>query len=175
MCMCVCVCVTGSSLTRGCCSPQRTSTWSGSPRYALFTHTHTHSHRHTHTDTHRRTCRSIIRKRHPHSLTCRCLRPMAGCMHTGWLHGCQDQAKCVCVCVRVCVCVCVLCIQAGFTDVKIKRIGPQWYRGVRRHGLIMGCSVTGVKPKVCETGVKHVCVCDMQAAPRDHPESPCVG
>lgn len=35
--------------------------------------------------------------------------------------------------------------KAGFTDVKIKRIGPQWYRGVRRHGLIMGCSVTGVK------------------------------
>lgn len=38
--------------------------------------------------------------------------------------------------------------KAGFTDVKIKRIGPSWYRGVRRHGLIMGCSVTGVKPKV---------------------------
>lgn len=34
---------------------------------------------------------------------------------------------------------------AGFEDVKIKRIGPKWYRGVRRHGLIMGCSVTGVK------------------------------
>ena len=39
--------------------------------------------------------------------------------------------------------------KAGFTDVKIKRIGPKWYRGVRRHGLIMGCSVTGIKPKVC--------------------------
>lgn len=38
--------------------------------------------------------------------------------------------------------------KAGFTDVKITRIGPKWYRGVRRHGLIMGCSVTGVKPKV---------------------------
>ena len=37
---------------------------------------------------------------------------------------------------------------AGFEDVKITRIGPQWYRGVRRHGLIMGCSVTGRKPKV---------------------------
>lgn len=37
--------------------------------------------------------------------------------------------------------------KAGFTDIKIKRIGPSWYRGVRRHGLIMGCSVTGVKPK----------------------------
>ena len=35
--------------------------------------------------------------------------------------------------------------RAGFEDVKIKRIGPKWYRGVRRHGLIMGCSVTGVK------------------------------
>ena len=38
---------------------------------------------------------------------------------------------------------------AGFQDIKIKRIGPKWYRGVRRHGLIMGCSVTGIKPKVC--------------------------
>jgi MPBQ/MSBQ methyltransferase len=35
--------------------------------------------------------------------------------------------------------------KAGFKDVKLKRIGPKWYRGVRRHGLIMGCSVTGVK------------------------------
>jgi ubiquinone/menaquinone biosynthesis C-methylase UbiE len=38
---------------------------------------------------------------------------------------------------------------AGFEDVQIKRIAPTWYRGVRRHGLIMGCSVTGVKPQVC--------------------------
>ena len=37
---------------------------------------------------------------------------------------------------------------AGFSDVQIKRIGPKWYRGERKHGLIMGCSVTGVKPKV---------------------------
>lgn len=44
--------------------------------------------------------------------------------------------------------------KAGFTDVKIKRIGPKWYRGVRRHGLIMGCSVTGVKPKVCKMQVQ---------------------
>jgi MPBQ/MSBQ methyltransferase len=36
---------------------------------------------------------------------------------------------------------------AGFTDVQMTRIGPPWYRGVRRHGLIMGCSVTGVKPR----------------------------
>lgn len=36
--------------------------------------------------------------------------------------------------------------KAGFENVQIKRIGPKWYRGVRRHGLIMGCSVTGVKP-----------------------------
>lgn len=35
--------------------------------------------------------------------------------------------------------------QAGFEDVEVLRIGPSWYRGVRRHGLIMGCSVTGVK------------------------------
>ena len=37
---------------------------------------------------------------------------------------------------------------AGFEDVQIKRIGPKWYRGVRRHGLIMGCSVTGRKKRV---------------------------
>lgn len=36
--------------------------------------------------------------------------------------------------------------KAGFKDVQLKRIGPKWYRGVRRHGLIMGCCVTGVKP-----------------------------
>mmetsp|Transcript_20467 Transcript_20467/g.56542 ORF Transcript_20467/g.56542 Transcript_20467/m.56542 type:complete len:138 (-) Transcript_20467:91-504(-) len=35
--------------------------------------------------------------------------------------------------------------KAGFEDVSIKRIGPWWYHGVRRHGLIMGCSVTGRK------------------------------
>ena len=29
---------------------------------------------------------------------------------------------------------------------QLKRIGPKWYRGVRRHGLIMGCSVTARKP-----------------------------
>jgi MPBQ/MSBQ methyltransferase len=40
---------------------------------------------------------------------------------------------------------------AGFTDVEVKRIGPSWYRGVRRHGLIMGCSVTGTKPKAGDT------------------------
>ncbi|KAF4351937.1 hypothetical protein F8388_002299 [Cannabis sativa] len=33
----------------------------------------------------------------------------------------------------------------GFSNVKLKRICPKWCRGVRRHGLIMGCSVTGVK------------------------------
>jgi MPBQ/MSBQ methyltransferase len=32
--------------------------------------------------------------------------------------------------------------KAGFEDVQITRIGPWWYHGVRRHGLIMGCSVT---------------------------------
>lgn len=53
-----------------------------------------------------------------------------------------------------------LCLQwftkAGFADVKIKRIGPKWYRGVRRHGLIMGCSVTGVKSKVHPITQEHV-------------------
>ncbi len=46
---------------------------------------------------------------------------------------------------------------AGFQDVKIKRIGPKWYRGVRRHGLIMGCSVTGIKPKVGHTEATSRC------------------
>jgi MPBQ/MSBQ methyltransferase len=41
--------------------------------------------------------------------------------------------------------------QAGFEDVQIVRIGPKWYRGVRRHGLIMGCSVTGVKTAAGES------------------------
>ena len=44
--------------------------------------------------------------------------------------------------------------KAGFSDVKIKRIGPSWYRGVRRHGLIMGCSVTGVKPESGESPLR---------------------
>ena len=35
---------------------------------------------------------------------------------------------------------------AGFVDIELHRIGPKWYRGVRRHGLIMGCSVVGRKP-----------------------------
>ena len=42
---------------------------------------------------------------------------------------------------------------AGFQDVKIKRIGPSWYRGVRRHGLIMGCSVTGTKAQVLSSAL----------------------
>jgi MPBQ/MSBQ methyltransferase len=37
--------------------------------------------------------------------------------------------------------------KAGFKDVKLKRVGPKFMRGVRRHGLIIGCSVTGVKPE----------------------------
>jgi len=41
--------------------------------------------------------------------------------------------------------------QAGFEDVQIVRIGPKWYRGVRRHGLIMGCSVTGIKTAAGES------------------------
>ena len=45
---------------------------------------------------------------------------------------------------------------AGFEDVKITRIGPKWYRGVRRHGLIMGCSVTGRKSKVRLSDVAHI-------------------
>lgn len=50
--------------------------------------------------------------------------------------------------------------KAGFKDVKMTRIGPKWYRGVRRHGLIMGCSVTGVKPEVRTAGnyaLPHLC------------------
>lgn len=47
--------------------------------------------------------------------------------------------------------------KAGFKDVQLKRIGPKWYRGVRRHGLIMGCSVTGVKPASGDSPLKVVC------------------
>jgi MPBQ/MSBQ methyltransferase len=35
---------------------------------------------------------------------------------------------------------------AGFTDIKVSYIGPDAYRGVREHGLIMGLTVTGTKP-----------------------------
>ena len=38
--------------------------------------------------------------------------------------------------------------KAGFVDVNVTRIGPKWYNGERKWGLIMGCSVTGVKPTV---------------------------
>lgn len=41
--------------------------------------------------------------------------------------------------------------KAGFVDVSLKRIGPSYYRGVRRHGLIMGCSVTATKPQAGES------------------------
>ena len=64
--------------------------------------------------------------------------------------------------------------KAGFTDVRIKRIGPTWYRGVRRHGLIMGCSVTGVKPKVLAFPLHplHASSCSLEPAltrfPRVH-------
>jgi len=40
---------------------------------------------------------------------------------------------------------------AGFKDVQLKRIGPWWYHGVRRHGLIMGCSVTARKAAIGES------------------------
>ena len=57
---------------------------------------------------------------------------------------------------------------AGFEDVTIKRIGPKWYRGVRRHGLIMGCSVTGHKSKVqgLHLGQANllICICDLTDA-----------
>ncbi|XP_050220909.1 2-methyl-6-phytyl-1,4-hydroquinone methyltransferase, chloroplastic-like [Mercurialis annua] len=43
--------------------------------------------------------------------------------------------------------------KAGFTDIQLKPIGPKWYRGARHHGLIIGCSVTGVKP---ESGDSHL-------------------
>uniref|UniRef100_A0A453H0E8 MPBQ/MBSQ family SAM-binding methyltransferase profile domain-containing protein n=1 Tax=Aegilops tauschii subsp. strangulata TaxID=200361 RepID=A0A453H0E8_AEGTS len=35
--------------------------------------------------------------------------------------------------------------RAGFKDVELTRIGPKWYRGARRHGLVIGCCVTGIK------------------------------
>jgi MPBQ/MSBQ methyltransferase len=36
---------------------------------------------------------------------------------------------------------------AGFEDVTVSYIGPDAYRGVRQHGLIMGLTITGTKPK----------------------------
>ncbi|CAA7394882.1 unnamed protein product [Spirodela intermedia] len=34
---------------------------------------------------------------------------------------------------------------AGFEDIKVEIESPKWYRGTLRHGVIMGCWVTGVK------------------------------
>uniref|UniRef100_A0A7S1TL16 MPBQ/MBSQ family SAM-binding methyltransferase profile domain-containing protein n=1 Tax=Erythrolobus australicus TaxID=1077150 RepID=A0A7S1TL16_9RHOD len=36
--------------------------------------------------------------------------------------------------------------RAGFANIRIQRIGPEPYRGVRRHGLIMGVVVVADKP-----------------------------
>lgn len=59
--------------------------------------------------------------------------------------------------------------RAGFVDVKIKRIGPKWYRGVRRHGLIMGCSVTGVKPKAGESPLQLGAIAENSDKPNSNP------
>ena len=62
---------------------------------------------------------------------------------------------------------------AGFQDVKIKRIGPSWYRGVRRHGLIMGCSVTGVKAQVAPAQLYLQASCSLQHRRTKANGSPC--
>ena len=36
--------------------------------------------------------------------------------------------------------------KAGFTDIKIHQVTPEWYNGDRSHGLIMGCAIVGTKP-----------------------------
>lgn len=36
---------------------------------------------------------------------------------------------------------------AGFEDITVSYIGPEAYKGVRQHGLIMGLTITGTKPK----------------------------
>lgn len=58
---------------------------------------------------------------------------------------------------------------AGFSDVKLHRIGPSWYRGVRRHGLIMGCSVTGVKKKAGQSPLDLGPKVEDLAAPKANP------
>ncbi|CAL5356082.1 unnamed protein product [Camellia sinensis] len=49
--------------------------------------------------------------------------------------------------------------KAGFKDVQLKSIGPKWYRGVRRHGLIMGCSVTGVESASGDSPLQFLSLC----------------
>uniref|UniRef100_A0A7S3VVX1 MPBQ/MBSQ family SAM-binding methyltransferase profile domain-containing protein n=1 Tax=Dunaliella tertiolecta TaxID=3047 RepID=A0A7S3VVX1_DUNTE len=61
--------------------------------------------------------------------------------------------------------------KAGFTDVQIKRIGPSWYRGVRRHGLIMGCSVTGTKPKAGDSPLQLGPKMETSGSPSSNPIS----
>lgn len=36
---------------------------------------------------------------------------------------------------------------AGFEDIKVSYIGPRAYKGIRQHGLIMGLTITGTKPR----------------------------
>lgn len=60
--------------------------------------------------------------------------------------------------------------QAGFSSIKLKRIGPKWYRGCRKHGLIMGCSVTGVK-KLSEEGESPLKLGPMKEASRKKAET----
>ena len=63
---------------------------------------------------------------------------------------------------------------AGFKRIKIKRIGPKWYRGVRRHGLIMGCSVTGVKPFTGDSPLQVTNFLDLHFSYRNTNKSPLI-
>lgn len=58
---------------------------------------------------------------------------------------------------------------AGFTDIQLKRIGPSWYRGVRRHGLIMGCSVTARKPAAGPSPLELGPKAEVSARPNTNP------
>eukprot|EP01018_Ginkgo_biloba_P000299 Gb_06795 [translate_table: standard] len=47
--------------------------------------------------------------------------------------------------------------KGGFTDIEVKKIGPEWLRGERKYGLLIGCSVVGIKP---ESGESPLNVCN---------------
>eukprot|EP01018_Ginkgo_biloba_P000301 Gb_06796 [translate_table: standard] len=44
--------------------------------------------------------------------------------------------------------------KAGFTDIELKKIGPEWFRSERKYGLIIGCSVVGIKPESGDSPLK---------------------
>lgn len=54
---------------------------------------------------------------------------------------------------------------AGFEDIKVEIESPKWYRGTLRHGVIMGCWVTGVKKASGDSPLKVLIYCSVVLSP----------